>query len=403
MAILVRQLGAARLPLVEDVVQDALMRASQMWPYHGLPPNPTAWLLTTARNRAHDLGRRDQRWRASIPAIEQQMEHMLDQANATTEAVFEEEIRDAELRMMFVCCHPGLADEAQLALILKTLGGFGEREIAAAFLVPRATIAKRLVRARRFLRDEGVTTELPSPAELADRRSTVLHALYLLFNEGYKASTGEQIVRAELCAEAHRLLRGFLAWRAGDTPESHALAALFCFHRARLAARTDDDGDPILIADQNRGRWDKALLRTGMRHLSASAAGDELTRFHVEAGIASYHCVAPTFGDTNWRGILALYEQLHALAPSSIVTLNHAVALGKVDGAAAALKLIEERIEPKQVAGYHLYHAVRANLLHEFGANRDAIEACQRALELAPLAAERRALAKRLASMPRGD
>lgn len=393
-AILVRQLGPSHLPLVEDVVQDALLRAAQIWPYRGLPPQPTAWLLTTARNRAMDLCRRDNRWQKSAPKIAHQIELTADHANDSAPAAFEDEIRDASLRMMFVCCHPGLTSDAQLALILKTLVGFGENEIAAAFLVPRATITKRLVRARKYLRDCAVQCDLPDPSELDARIGTVRHALYLLFNEGYKASAGENLVRDELCAEAMRLLDSLLLWPSGRLPANHALAALMCFHGARFSTRTDINGEAVLLAHQDRSRWNRTLIRRGIDSLQKSAAGDELTRYHIEAGIASAHCLAPSYSATDWSRIVGLYEQLKTISPSPFVSLNHAVALSETKGPQVALALIDQEIDSTRMKDYHLYHAVRAHLLQQLG-SPEAGDALQRAEALAPIPAERRSLRRR--------
>lgn len=394
-AVLTRQLGSARLPLVEDVVQDALLRAAQVWPYRGLPPNPTAWLLTTARNRARDICRRDQRWQNSEPAITHLIESTAAKAQDSPAATFENEIRDAELRMMFVCCHPGLSSDAQLALILKTLAGFGEQEIATAFLTTRPVIAKRLVRARKFLREENISTDLPPATELEDRLHTVWHALYLLFNEGFKASTGERIIREELCREADRLLSALGTWPPAAIPPSFALAALFAFHRARLPARLDDDGDPVILADQDRRQWDQSQLRRGMKLLSASARGDQLSRYHIEAGIAACHSLAPTYPVTDWSHIAKLYGQLETVAPSPAVSINRAIALARADGPAAGLAHLNDHVDAAAVDNYHLFHAARADMLSELN-DPSALSVYQRALDLAPLEAERRTLRRRM-------
>jgi RNA polymerase sigma-70 factor (ECF subfamily) len=397
-AILTRQLGSARLPLVEDVAQDALLRAAQVWPYRGLPPNPTAWLLTTARNRARDICRRDQRWQKSEPAITHLIESTAAQAEDSPAATFENEIRDAELRMMFVCCHPGLSSDSRLALFLKTLAGFGEQEIASAFLTTRPTITKRLIRARKFLREENVSTDLPSDAELAERLHTVLHALYLLFNEGFKASTGDRIIREELCREADRLLAALGTWSPAAIPQTCALAALFAFHRARLPARLDDAGDPVILAEQDRRQWDRAQLRRGMKLLSASAQVDQLSRYHIEAGIAACHSLAKSYAATDWSHIAKLYGQLETVAPSPAVSINRAIAIARADGANAGLAHLTDHVDAKAVESYHLFHAARADMLSELN-DPSALSVYQRALDLAPLAAERRTLRRRMADL----
>lgn len=397
-AILTRQLGSSRLALAEDVVQDALLRAAQVWPYRGVPPHPTAWLLVTARNRARDICRRDQRWRASTEAVAHLIEATATQADLAPAAVFENEIRNAELRMMFVCCAPGLTTDAQLALILKTLAGFGEGEIAAAFLVKRSTIAKRLVRARRHLREQNISTDLPPDAELEERLGTVLHALYLLFNEGFKASQGDCVIRGDLCREADRLLTALREWPPAANPAAHALGALFAFHQARLATRVDPHGDAILLADQDRKKWDPRALRRGMRLLAESAAGNTLTRYHVEAGIAACHSLAPSYAATDWVRIAQHYGQLEHIAPSPFVSINRAIALARAHGATVGLDHLQACVDPVAVDDYHLYHAARADMLAELD-EPEARDAYQRALELAPLAAERRSLRKRLETL----
>lgn len=383
-AILTRQLGSARLPLVEDVVQDALLRAAQVWPYRGLPANPTAWLLTTARNRARDICRRDQRWRGSEATISHLIESTAAQAEGAAAATFENEIRDAELRMMFVCCHPDLSSDAQLALILKTLAGFGEQEIATAFLVSRATIAKRLVRARKFLRDADVSTELPVESELHDRLGTVLHALYLLFSEGFEASTGERVIRNELCREADRLLTALATWGPGAKPETFALGALFAFHQARLPVRLDSDGDPVILADQDRRQWDQGQLRRGMKLLSASAQGERLSRYHIEAGIAACHSLAASYDQTDWPHIAKLYGDLATIAPSPAVSINRAIAIARAEGAGSGLQHHATDVDAALVDDYHLFHAARADMLSEIG-DPAAAAAYKRAIESLPL------------------
>lgn len=420
-AILARRFGVSQLHLAEDVVQDALVRAMQVWPYSGVPENPTAWLLQTARNRALDQTRRAGCWRdkqASVAALVE------DCASTAAGAQFEDEIADSQLRMMFVCCQPGLPADAQTALILKTLCGFGEREIAAAFLASEEAIAKKLVRARRHLRDARVEVELPPAAELAPRVETLLHALYLLFNEGYKASHGDSLLRADLCAEAIRLGELLAAHAIGDRPvvasrgdkttrevfdcnkgfgrpATHALLALMHLHTARLPARIGDDGSLLVLAAQDRSRWDLKRIQLGLACLARSGAGTQITRWHVEAGIAACHALAPHYEATNWPHILELYDLLLTLdASSPIVALNRAIALAKVRGAAAGLEALAGLAQQPALARYHLYHAVRGQLLFDARRHEEAALALRRALELAVLPAERTLLERRLAELP---
>ena len=394
-AILTRQFGYANVHLAEDVVQDALVKAMQTWPLTGVPRNPSAWLLETARNRALDQARRAGRWRRREPVVAPLIEACLQAAVAEPAAQFEDEIRDSQLKMMFACCHPGLAREAQVALTLRTLCGFGEREIAAAFLASEAAIVKRLVRARRWLREEGKVVELEETAELGPRIEAVQQALYLLFNEGYKASAGDALLREDLCAEALRLGGLLVRHPVGDRPSTHALLALMCFNAARLPARTDERGEALRLGEQDRARWDRGLIGAGVRHLGASAQGAEVSRFHLEAGIAGCHALASSEAETDWKEILALYDQLLALDGSPVVALNRAVAVGKVCGAAAGLAALEAMPRRGRLDTYHLRHAVEGQLWREAGDEVRAAEAFRRAAALAPIGAEREWLARR--------
>jgi RNA polymerase sigma-70 factor (ECF subfamily) len=397
-AILTRRFGVAHLPLAEDVVQDALVKAMQVWPYTGVPQHPTAWLIQTAKNRALDHTRRTRVWRDKHDKLLPLVEDCLQGSLSATAPQFEDEIHDAQLRMMFVCSHPGLPPEAQVALILKVLCGFGEREIAAAFLATEDAVAKRLVRARCFLREAGVAVELPPAAELAPRVATVQQALYLLFNEGYKASHGDTLLRADLCAEAIRLGELLVAHPLGDRAATHALLALMHLNAARLPARQDEAGNILLLAGQDRTKWDRENIRLGLAHLDASRGGDEAGRFHLEAGIAACHCLAPDYAATNWAHILGLYDRLLALDRSPVVALNRAVALARVRGPAAGLRALEEMAGRHLLKNYHLLHAVAGSLWLESGDRARAAAAFRRAHELAPTAAERDFLARQLAA-----
>ena len=395
-AILTRRFGYANVHLAEDVVQDALVKAMQTWPLTGVPRNPSAWLLETARNRALDQARRAGRWRRREPVVAPLIEECLQAAVAAPAAQFEDEIRDSQLKMMFACCHPGLAREAQVVLTLRTLCGFGEREIAAAFLASEAAIVKRLVRARRWLREQGAVGERESAAELAARVEAVQQALYLLFNEGYKASAGDALLREDLCAEALRLAGLLVRHPAGDRPSTHALLALMCFNAARLPARTGERGEALRLGEQDRARWDRDLIGAGVRHLGASAQGAEVSRFHLEAGIAACHALAPTEAATDWKEIVALYDQLLALDESPVGALTRAGAVAKVHGAAAGLAAIEAVPRRSWLEKYHLRHAVEGQLWRDAGDEVRAAAAFRRAEALAPIRAEREWLAQRV-------
>ncbi len=401
-AILAARLGSAHLQLAEDVVQDALLRAMQVWPFSGVPENPSAWLLQTARNRAFDRLRRDRVLAKNAPALAPLIEETASEALAAPPPQFEDEIADRQLRMMFVCCAPALAPDAQVALVLKTLCGFDEREIAAAFLAREDAITKKLVRARQRLRDARIAVELPPARELVPRIESVLAALYLLFNEGYKATHGDSLLRGDLCAEAIRLGELLAAHPLGDRPETHALLALQHLHAARLPARVADDGALLILAAQDRAKWDRAQIHRGLAHLDASAAGPRVTRYHLEAGIAAAHALAPSLAQTNWPHILELYDALLALDPSPIVALNRAVALAHVRGPAAALGVLGEIPRREALENYHLFHAVHGSLLLDAGRTREAALALHRALALATVPAEREVLRRRLARCATG-
>lgn len=317
---------------------------------------------------------------------------------ATPAPQFEHEIGDSQLRMMFVCCHPELPGEAQVALTLKTLCGFGEREIAAAFFASEPAVTKRLVRARQFLRDKGVSLDLPDAGQLAPRLEAVRRALYLLFSEGYKASHGDTLLRQDLCAEALRLGHLLAAHPIGDQAATHALLALMYFNAARLPARVDDAGGLLLLAEQDRSRWDRGHLARGMAELERFGAGGELTRFHLEAAISACHSLATEEALTDWPQILALYDELLALDGSPVVALNRAVALAKVQGPSAGLRAIEGMTGRDALEKYHLLHAVTGQLWLDAGEAAKAAASFRRAHSLAALEAERTFLDRRIAA-----
>jgi RNA polymerase sigma factor (sigma-70 family) len=395
-AILTRRFGPEHMHLAEDVVQDALGKAMQTWPFTGVPANPTAWILSTARNRALDETRRNRIWQGKQQKLIPLIDDCVDSALHTEGAHFEDEIEDSLLRMMFVCCHPGLAADAQVALTLKVICGFGEREIAAAFLASEAAIAKRLTRARQFLRDERVTTELPRASDMAPRVAAVQQALYLMFNEGNKASEGPTLLREDLCDDAIRLATLLAAQPFATRQETHALLALMYFNRARQPARTDGVGILLTLAHQDRNRWDKGRMRKGMAHLEASAGAPTVSRYHLEAGIAACHTLAATDSDTNWHRILNFYDDLLAFDASPVVALNRAVALAKVKGAPAGLREIEVMVGRETLENYHLLHAVLGQLNMDAGRRDEALVNFRRAHELATTTVEREHLARRM-------
>lgn len=393
-AVLTGQLGVQRLQLAEDVVQEALVRALQTWPYRGVPENPAAWLTQTAKNLALDHLRREQRWHEKEGGIAH--EHARWLATPTTAAESSEQIADDRLRMMFVCFHPQLSAESQTALALRTLCGFSSGEIAAAFLCGEAAIEKRLVRARQRIRELALPFAVPEPQELPARLDGVLRTLYLLFNEGYKASSGEHLVRADLCHEAIRLARLLLDHPATCQPSTHALLALMFLNAARLSARTDPGGNLLRLREQDRSAWDGKLIGLGLQHLAQSASGEELSAYHLQAGIAACHCTAADYESTDWPRILSFYDQLARIDESPVVALNRAVALSKVRGPQAGIDAVEAIRDRRALDSYYLLYAVQADFEIELGHMAAAAEHLKKAIDLAGLESERALLSKRL-------
>jgi RNA polymerase sigma-70 factor (ECF subfamily) len=372
--------------LAEECAQDAFAKALASWPRDGVPRRPGAWLTTTARNRAVDRLRRG--------AAE--VNRLRELAVTGDEPGFAEEdvVPDDRLQLMFTCCHPALPLEAQVALTLRTLAGLTTTEIAHAFLVPETTMAQRLVRAKRKIRNARIPYRVP-PADLLPERTTgVLGVLYLLFNEGYSASASVDLIRPALTAEAIRLARVLLELMP-DEPEPGGLLALMLFHDARRMTRVDDAGDLITLADQDRTRWDRTAIEEGVRVLDASLARGRPGPYQLQAAIAACHATARHADDTDWARIAQLYEVVAQLNPSPVVELNRAVAVAMADGPAAGLALVDALRD--KLIGYHLLPATRADLLHRLGRTKEAKEAYQEALELAPTDAERRYLTRKLA------
>jgi RNA polymerase sigma factor (sigma-70 family) len=403
-ATLTRIFGLDRLRLAEDVVQEALIRALQTWPFHGVPDNPSAWITQTAKNLALDVIRREAVFRTKEAEISAGLERMAaDDASSAVDAS-ENDIKDDRLRMMFVCCHPAIGEEFQVALALKTLCGFSSGEIARAFLTNEATIAKRLTRAKQRIRDARLEFEIPASDELAARLDVVLHTLYLLFNEGYKASSGDSLVRAELCHEAIRLALLLAGHPAGDQPRTHALLALMLLNAARLPGRADADGTLLRLDEQDRTRWDVALIGRGMVHLARSAAGQELSDLHLQAGIAACHAAAPTYDATDWPRILSLYDRLVAMDASPVVALNRAVAVANVHGPRAGIDAVNEIRNRPELDSYHLLFAVLGELEARLGRFDVAAGYFERAVTLTAVKSEQAFLERRLreceANMP---
>jgi RNA polymerase sigma factor (sigma-70 family) len=394
-AMLTRILGFENLQLAEDVVQDALLKAMQNWAFSGVPRNPSAWLMQVARNQALDTVRRQQNFRSKETDITAFFEHHSGTQSGPESVHFDDEIRDDQLRMMFACCHPDLARESQVALTLKTLCGFGEEEIAAAFLTSTAAMAKRLVRARQTIREAGISLEIP---ELSPRLDAVLQTLYLLFNEGYKASRGDELIRKDLCDEAIRLTTLLVEHPTGNRPKTDALLSLMLLSGARLSARVDAEGNLLLLAEQDRSRWDRAMIQRGLAHLNRSAAGEEISEFHLQAGIAYCHCTAASYETTDWQRILTLYDLLVETNGSPVVALNRAVAISRVRGPEAGLRAVELIPDRATLEPYYLLHAVVAQFHFDLGNYGEALKHFLRAHTLASVRSEQEFLANRLRS-----
>lgn len=392
---LVRVLGVRHLALAEDAVQDALVRALETWKFGSAPSNPAAWLMRSARNRAIDLVRRQGTLDRLAPELEQSLATAVPAENGGGD---EHAIDDDELRLMFSCCDPALAPPAQVAVILKYLCGFSVQEIAQAFLSGEPAVEKQLFRSRRTLEERGALFEVRDPAQVRQRLPSVHSAVYLLFNEGYHGAHPQQAVREDLCHEAMRL--GVLLSRlpAARGPETQALLALFCFLAARLPARVGDDGNLLLLAEQDRRRWDRELIDEGLRRLDLSAEGEALSAFHLEAAIAARHAAAASFAETDWTSIRELYDLLMRLRPTPVVALNRAIAVGMAEGPEAGLRALAEIEDRERLARYPFLPAAVAEFELRAGRPERAVRQLRAALLLVRNAAEEAVLARKLAA-----
>lgn len=394
---LVRLLGVHNLSLAEDIAQEAMLRALHAWSMGGIPQNPSAWITRVAMNLAKDTLRHRIMSAGKQDAIVTHVE--LHHGSRPSEGPrAENAIEDDTLRLLFVCCHPAIAPDAQVVLALKVLCGFSTGEIARAFLGTPAAIDKQLTRTKQRLREAGVSFALPElPTELSDRLDGVLATLYLLFNEGHKASSGDRLLREDLCAEAIRLAGQLAAHPAGNTPRTHALLALMLLTAARFPTRVDEDGALLRLDDQDRSRWDQAMIDRGLAHLAQAAQGGDLSEYHLQAGIAALHCLAPDAASTDWARILRHYDELARLRPSPIVALNRAVAVAQVHGPRAGLENLAAIPAAQRFESHYLLHAVTGELHWRLGEHRAAAESYRRALQLAQVGPEQAHLERMLA------
>lgn len=349
------------------------MRALGNWSINGVPSNPTAWLITVARNHILDRLRKDSR-SVGLDDEERKLNQLSDLAVSGDDVLFEKELREGQLQMIFACCHSSLTPDSRIALTLKTVGGFGVREIASAFLAKDEAVAKMLTRAKRRLADQGVALAIPDPSEIRDRLDAVLKVLYLMFNEGYAATGGESAVREDLCHEAVRLARLLTEHPVTALPKTHALAALFLFQSSRLSARTGDRGMIVLLKDQDRGLWDRGLIAEALRHFQSSASGNELSIYHLEAEAASYHALADDYASTNWRALLTVYDRLLERKASPVAALNRIVAVAEVRGAGRALAELD-LLRDEKLEAYYPFHIVKAELLKRTGREKESLDA----------------------------
>jgi RNA polymerase sigma factor (sigma-70 family) len=392
-AYLTRIFGPGKIDFAENIVQEALLKATQVWPIQGIPENPAGWITKVAKNIAIDHLRKDK-----YLAFDSETYESLAEKNSIEgkDKGFDQELRDDQLKLFFVCCHPILSRETRVALTLKTVCGFSVPEIAKAFLSNEVTVAQRIVRAKQRIADEKLKFEIPPPEHLEERLDSVLDVLYLLFNEGYLASEGDQLLRKDLCKEAISRTTALSDHPIGNRPKVFALLALMHFQFSRFDTRVNPEGDLLLLEDQDRRLWSQEDIEAGLRFLDRSAEGEDLTDYHLQAGIASCHALAPTYAETNWEQILGHYDILLEKNHSPIVALNRAVAVAMVHGPQAGLDEIDRFKELPPMKAYYLLHGTQAELYRKLGNRETAKKLYEKALQLTGTAPERRLISKRI-------
>jgi RNA polymerase sigma-70 factor (ECF subfamily) len=384
---LIRLLGVENISLAEDVAQEAMLRALRTWSMGGVPANPSAWITQVAMNLGRDALRHKTMSAKKEPALITHHEQTLG-SPATVLGESDPEIRDDALRLMFVCCHPSIAPDAQVILALKVLCGFSTAEIARAFLSSDSAIEKQLTRTKQRISAAGIGFEIPEGEDLSPRLDGVLGALYLLFNEGYKASSGENLLREDLCQEAIRLMHLLVNHPVGRTPRSHALLALMLLTVARFPSRLDEHGALLRLNEQDRSKWNHPLIEKGLFYLAQATEGEGMSEYHLQAGIVALHCTAPDYSSTDWAGILRHYDELHRLKPTPVVALNRAVAIANLHGPRAGLEAIAQIPQREMLESNYLLHSVVGELQSRLRDHAAAAESFRRALRLASVGPE---------------
>jgi RNA polymerase sigma factor (sigma-70 family) len=395
---LTRFFGPSNLDLIEQVSQEAYIKAIQEWPKTGVPDNPTAWMIQVAKNLALDFIRREKSFKEKESEIQVWMTDS-EFESAQEKKKFTNEIENDELRMMFVCCHPLLPEESQITLILNTLCGLGIPEISRAFFLTQETVAKRLVRARQKLREEEIKFDLPSLQDVKSRLDSVLRALYLVFSEGYNSHSGDELIREELCQNAMTLTDLLEHHPLTSSFEVHALKALMLFQASRFKARINSDGAIVILAKQERSTWNKTMISEGMRHLGLSMGGEEMSEYHLEAAISACHTRARTYDDTGWELIVSFYDKLISLHPSPIIRFNRAVAVGMKEGPQQGITELDRLKKQIELQNHHLFYASLGEFQSRLGNNKQAVIEYRKALSLAHTGPEIRFLQQAIVSL----